>query len=197
VKPGFARQLAVAAMAGLAATFAAAATPFDVPQLMATLAAVERSTVAFEETRHFAVLKVPIVRRGTLKYVRPDRLEMDVVTPFPETTEIVGTRVRIETPDGRREWDLAGQPVALAWIEAIRASLAGDEATLTRLFRVSLTGSADAWQIRLEPVAPRVAAALNRIDVRGRQAQLSTIEIFDAHGDRIVIMLKTAGRGPQ
>jgi len=184
------------ALAILALTFgagAAAAPPeLDLTQLMGALAKVERSAAAFEETRHFAVLAVPMVRRGTLSYVRPDQLAMQVVTPFPETIEIVGSRIRVQSPDARREWDLAGQPVALAWIEAIRASLAGDAATLARLFRISLTGTIAAWEMRLEPIDARVAAALRQVVVRGSGVQLATIDIEDAQRDRIVIALKPA-----
>lgn len=163
---------------------------------MTMLARVDQSVVAFEETRHLALLTTPIVRRGTLHYVRPDRLEMRVVAPIQETTEIVGNRVRVESPDGTREWDLTRQPVALAWIAGIRASLAGDTVTLTRQFRVALTGSPAGWELHLEPSAASVAAALSRIDVRGREAQLISIEILDAQGDRINIVIAPAGRSP-
>lgn len=174
-----------------------ASAVLDLAQLMAALSRVERSTVAFEETRHFSVLAVPVVRRGTLSYVRPDQLIMQVVTPFPETIEVVGSQVLVQTPDSRREWNIAGQPVALAWIEAIRASLAGDEATLARLFRIALSGTFAAWEMQLVPADARVAAALRAVTVRGRDAQLLSIEIVDAQGDRIVIALKPAAKGAQ
>jgi hypothetical protein len=172
------------------ATAASAESPaFDLSQLMATLAAVDRSVVAFEETRHFAVLSTPIVRRGTLHYVRPDRLEMRVLTPRPEIIEVAGTHIRVESPEGRRQWDLTGEPVALAWIEGIRAALAGDGAALARRFRIALVGTAEAWDMRLEPIDARVATALASVDVKGRQAQLTSIEILDAQGDRVAIVL--------
>jgi len=168
---------------------------FDLTELMAMLAKVERSSVAFEEKRYLAVLATPIVRRGTLNYARPDHLEMHVVTPFPETIDVTGNRMRIEAPEQKtRELDLGSQPVALAWIEGIRASLAGDAAALARLFRVTMTGTPAVWQMALEPVEPRVAAALRRIDVTGRQSQLDTIEILDQQGDRVVIRLQPVVR---
>ena len=192
-----AARISAGCLSWMIAAVAVAAPPaFDLPQLMAMLARVDRSVVAFEETRHFAVLAAPVVRRGTLQYVRPDRLEMRVATPIPETVEIVGSRIRIASTDGRREWDLAGQPVALAWIEGIRASLAGDTESLTRRFRSGLSGTADAWAMRLEPIDARVAAALARVDVRGRRAQILSIEILDAQGDRIAIALTPSEGSP-
>jgi hypothetical protein len=192
-----AARISAGCLSWIISAVAVAASPaFDLPQLMAMLARVDRSVVAFEETRHFTVLATPVVRRGTLQYVRPDRLEMRVVTPIPETVEIVGSRIRIESTDGRREWDLAGQPVAFAWIEGIRASLAGDTESLKRRFRIELTGAADAWGMRLEPVDARVAAALARVDVQGRRAQILSIAILDAQGDRIDIALTPSERSP-
>lgn len=198
-----ARRRAVAMVAGLAAFASldrarpalAAAAPFDLPTLLAALARVERSTTTFEETRRFAVLSTPVVRRGTLTYVRPDRLVMDVVAPFPETTEIVGTKVRVKSSEGAREWDLAGQAAPLAWIEAIRASLAGDAAALARHFKATLAGSADAWTLALVPVEPAVAKALARVDVRGRGDRLTNVDIVDAQGDRVELVLGAPPRG--
>ena len=189
------RLAATVSVCAFASAVTVAAPEFDLAQLMAMLAQVDQSVVAFEETRHLAVLSKPIIRRGTLHYVRPDRLEMRVVSPIQETTEVVGNRVRVESPDGTREWDLTRQPVALAWIEGIRASLAGDAATLARQFRVTLKGSPADWELHLEPSAGSVAAALSRIDVRGREARLTSIEILDAQGDRISIVIAPNGKG--
>lgn len=193
------RNVRLAAMVlacAVASAVIAAPSVFDLAQLMDMLAQVERSEVAFEETRHLAVLTAPIVRRGTLLYIRPDRLEMHVVAPIQETIAIVGSRIRVESPDGTRQWDLARQPVALAWIEAIRASLAGDTASLTRAFRVQLTGAPASWQLHLEPTAASVAAALARVDVRGHEAQLTRIEIVDGQGDSIGIAIAPTGKSP-
>lgn len=195
--PMSAKRISTGCLSWIIAAAAVAASPaFDLPELMAMLARVDHSVVAFEETRHFAALAAPVVRRGTLQYVRPDRLEMDVITPIPETIEIVERRIRVESAEGRREWDLAGQPVALAWVEGIRASLAGDTESLTRRFRIELSGTANAWSMRLEPIDAQVAATLARVDLRGRREQILSIEILDVQGDRISIALTPSDRIP-
>jgi hypothetical protein len=169
--------------------FAIGALAFDLQSLMSTLAKVDRSRVEFEETRHLSVLAAPLVRRGTLDYVRPDRLEMHVIAPLPETIAIVGTRVRVTSSDAVREWDLAGRPAALAWVEAIRASLAGDAAALERTFSVELSGTDRDWRMTLTPRDARVGAALRRVVVTGRQASIANLEIVDAQGDRVTMSL--------
>ncbi len=168
----------------------AAQAPFDVARLMSMLSQVDRSSVAFEETRHFAALDAPLIRRGTLRFERPDRLEMDVVTPFPETIRIAGSRVAVESPDDRREWDLSAQPGALAWIEAIRASLAGDAPALARSFDASLMGTEAQWELKLVPRDGHVGATLRQITLRGRETQVVAIEIVDRRGDRVILALK-------
>jgi hypothetical protein len=186
------RRLLSLAAWSVSAAAAAAPSDFDVARLMAMLARVERSSVAFEETRHFAALSTPLIRRGTLRFERPDRLEMDVVSPFPETIRIVGLRMTVESPDGRREWDLSAQPGALAWVEAIRASLAGDSRALARWFDASLRGTEALWELDLRPRDERVG--MRQMTVRGREAQVVAIAIVDRRGDSVDIALKPLER---
>ena len=87
-------------------------------ELMTLMARVETSSVAFEETKQVAALTAPIVRRGTLRYVRPDHLEMRVKTPYFERMEIVGNTLTIESKRGIRQVDLAGAPGPAAWVAA-------------------------------------------------------------------------------
>jgi hypothetical protein len=178
------------------ASISSSAVVFALPELMEMLARVDRSSGVFEETRHLAVLDAPIVRRGTLQYTRPDKLEMRVVTPFPETIAITGDRIYVRSSEGDREWEVSAQPVVLAWIEAIRATLAGDGASLTRLFRIELTGDQNSWEMRLEPVDPRVSKALSWVYVRGKNAAITSVEVRDAQADRISIVIKPGERIP-
>jgi hypothetical protein len=83
-------------LAVLACAIAQSAFAFDVAELMAMMAKVERSTVVFEETKHVAALTTPLVRRGTLRYVRPDQLQMHVEEPYFERMSVTGERLTIE-----------------------------------------------------------------------------------------------------
>jgi hypothetical protein len=184
-----------AALAMLASISSPAAV-FGLPDLMAMLAEVDHSDGAFEETRHLKVLDAPIVRRGTLHYTRPDRLEMRVVTPVRETIAIAGNHIYVRSREGDREWEISAQPVVLAWIEAIRATLAGDGPSLTRLFRIEVNGEQNAWEMRLEPVDPRVSQSLSWVHVRGKKSAITSIEVRDAQADRISIVIKPGERFP-
>ncbi len=169
-----------------------AAHAFDLAELMALMGRVETSRVAFEETKHVSTLTAPIVRRGTLRYVRPDRLEMHVETPFFERMDIAGNMLTIETRRGIRQIDLAGEPGPAAWVAGIRATLAGDRPALARHFAYELRGQAARWTLTLLPLDPALSGVIQRIAIEGAQAQLTRIEVDERMGDRTVLIVQPA-----
>ena len=159
---------------------------------MGLLSRIDKSSVNFEETKYLAALTAPLVRRGTMRYVRPDRLEMQVDKPYFERLEIVGDRLTIENRDGNRQIDLASQPLAGVLVEGLRAVLAGDLAGLARHYRYRFEGEIGAWKLELEPLDKDAAAAVRRIDIDGSKAQLSRISIEEPQGDRTDLRLVDA-----
>jgi Outer membrane lipoprotein carrier protein LolA-like len=182
-------RLAVAALLVLLFALPARSHAFDMIELMALMARVETSGVAFEETKQVAALTAPLVRRGTLRYVRPDRLEMRVETPYFERMEIVGNMLTIETKRGVRQIDLGQEPGAAAWVASIRATLAGDRTTLARHFAFQLSGEAARWSLTLLPLEPALAGVMERVVIDGAQAQLTRIEVDERMGDRTVLVV--------
>ena len=179
----------------LLTTISGAARAFEIGELMTLLGQVEQSTVAFEETKHLAALTAPLVRRGTLRFERPDRMEMQVKSPFYERLAIAGNTLTIENKRGTRQVDLAGQPGAAAWVASIRATLAGDRATLARHFAIQLNGSAARWTLMLDPLDASLASVIRRITIDGAQARLSRIEVDERLGDRTVLLVQAEGDG--
>ena len=159
-------------------------------ELMALMQRVESSGVAFVETRYVSTLTAPLVRRGTLRYVRPDRLEMRVEAPFFERVDIVGDLLTIETRRGVRHVDLAGEPGPTAWVASIRATLAGDRSTLARYFAFQLSGQGARWTLTLKPLDPALAGVIERVTIDGVQAQLTRIEVDERMGDRTVLLVQ-------
>ncbi len=183
------RLLALAALFLIPYRLSIGAAPLDVTELMGLLSLIDKSSVNFEETKHLAALTAPLVRRGTMRYVRPDRLEMQVDKPYFERLEIVGDRLTIENRDGKRQIDLASQPLAGVLVEGLRAVLAGDLPGLARRYRYRFEGEIGAWKLELEPLDKGAAAAVRRIDIEGSKAQLSRIAIEEIQGDRTVFAL--------
>ena len=167
-----------------------AAGAFDMAELMALMARVEQSRVGFEETKQVAALTAPIVRRGTLRYVRPDRLEMRVESPYFERMDVAGNMLTIESKRGTRQVDLAAAPAVAAWIAAIRATLAGDRPTLARHFAFDLRGEAARWTLVLLPIDPALSSVIARIAIDGTQAEVLRIEVDERMGDSTVLVVQ-------
>ena len=185
----FAQALLLALALG---TLPAVAGAFDMAELMALMGRVEQSRVAFEETKQVAALTAPIVRRGTLRYVRPDQLEMRVETPYFERMDIAGNVLTIETKRGTRQVDLAAAPALAAWVAAIRATLAGDRPTLARHFSFDLRGQAARWTLALLPNDPVLSGVIARIVIDGAQSQVLRIEVDERMGDSTVLVVQPA-----
>jgi len=160
----------------------------DAADVLAGLARVEHSEVSFEETRHVAALAAPLVRRGRLIYTRPAELEMVVEAPVQERVRIVGGVMTIEARNGTRQLRLADLPPVAAWIEGMRAALAGDAAALARYFVVHASGDAVSWQLVLIPRTAELATVVSRVVIAGAASRIGRIEVFEASGDRSVMV---------
>ncbi len=189
------RLLALAAVFLLPHGMSIGTNPLDPAELMGLFSLIDKSSVNFEETKHLAALTAPLVRRGTMRYVRPERLEMQVDKPYFERLEIVGDRLTIENRDGKRQIDLASQPLAGVLVEGLRAVLAGDLSGVARRYRYRFEGEIGAWKLELEPLDKAAAAAVRRIDIEGSKGQLSRIAIEEIQGDRTTFVLSAAS-GP-
>ncbi len=181
----------LAALGLLAACRLAPAAPFGAAELMQALAAVPAAEARFTEVRQMEVLRAPLELRGTLRYERPDRLERRVTSPYQEVTRIEGDRVSVDNParGAPRIYSLASLPAALALVEGLRATLAGDLATLERHYRVSLEGRPEAWTLKLAPRALALSGPVAEIRLSGSAARLERMEIDDRSGDRTIMTL--------
>ena len=166
------RALDCAAALAIALAMAGPALALEPADVLAGLARVERSDATFEETRHIAALTAPVIRRGTLRYVRPAELEMIVQTPVPERVRVAGATLTIEGRNGVREVRLADMPAIAGWVESVRATLAGDAPALARHFTVRASGDISRWQLDLTPLSTELAAFVTRVTISGTNAQI-------------------------
>ena len=167
------------------------AADFELPALMELLAAVQSSKDSFSETKHSAVLSTPLLLKGTLSYARPDRLEKNVLAPYEERTLVAGSSVTMENRalQQTRTFSLASSSPLSAFVESMRATLAGDRAALERHYRVQLEGKAEAWTMTLVPREKKLASLVKRIQIAGARERLKRIEVEEASGDRSVMLI--------
>ena len=100
-----------------------------------------------------------------------------VEVPFAEDILVENNRV-VVTRDGKtRKLSLNRSRALKTILGAIEAVLAGDQARLEESFRCDLTGSIDAWSLRMTPLAKSVARRLTAIDVTGNEQAVTSIRI--------------------
>lgn len=146
--------------------------------VMAALAAIRDSRATFVEEKDLPELDRPLAARGTLAWRAPDRLEKRTTEPFEERLLVEGERMLLERPDRgvRQEVMLDTAPEVRPLVEAIRATHAGDAATLRAHFRVEFSGDLARWRMVLTPLSTRVLAAVQRITIEGEGGAVLTME---------------------
>lgn len=184
--------VAAASLLGLPGTAAAGA--LDLPQLMARFGAIKTARAQFTEQRYLHMLKGPMEDSGTLAYTAPDRLEKDTLHPTQQRMIVAGGTLTIEQLGKTQQLNLADYPQIGGFIDGIRATLAGDLTTLQRIYRTDLTGTMDAWVLRLQPRDPSMQAIVQSISISGSDTRIAHIETVEHDGDHIDMTITEAER---
>ncbi len=163
---------------------------WPVEALMARLRAVPSARATFDEVKEIAALNVPLHTSGRLIYVAPDRLEKQTLAPRPALMAVDGDHLRVELPDQQpRLLNLGDYPELGGLVAGIRATLAGDLATLLRFYNVRLDGTPDGWSLTLDPLAARMRALVRQVRLIGAGAAITRVETYEASGDRSVMTI--------
>jgi outer membrane lipoprotein-sorting protein len=178
----------------LAAT-AAAGADWDAAQLFDRLAKERPAHARFHERKYLALLSEPVDSSGELVFTPPDRLEKRTLSPKPEAVIVDGTRVTLERGGRKQTLELNEHPAIGVLIESVRATLTGNLPALTREYLVKLDGDAARWRLVLRPLDASLTRFVERIEIGGAEAQVRTVETFQADGDRSVMTITpTSGR---
>jgi hypothetical protein len=163
---------------------------------MQSLRQVKASTAFFSERKELRMLNEPLMSSGTLNYLAPDRLQKSTLLPKPERLTIAGGKLTIEGGDGgeNRTVALADFPEIGAFVESIRATLAGDLPALDRYYAISLQGDAGDWQMTLEPKEKRLRDLVKSIRIAGRDAAIRSIVSEQGDGDRSEMSIVETGK---
>ena len=184
------RMLAIVALVAAANPALAAGEGWDLERLMNLLARERSGQAAFTERKHLAILDQPVVSSGELRYRAPDRLEKLTLEPRRESLVLEGDTLTVERGERRHVLQLSDYPQVAAFIDSIRATLAGDRAALERAYALHLSGTPERWSLTLLPRDPAMAEVVLRIDIRGSRAALTGIGILQADGDRSVMDIR-------
>lgn len=164
--------------------------PLDLPGLMELLGKVPSRMDRFIETKTLAMLTEPLVLRGTLAYVRPDRVEKHVASPYAEDLVVHGDQLTLSTANGTKRMAVDSHPLIRSFIEAIRASLAGEVSVLRRLYHIKLQGTRQNWLLTLRPLDAQAAEYLSSITLTGHGDRMTEVDIRETGGDRSVMQIQ-------
>jgi outer membrane lipoprotein-sorting protein len=180
------------------ATACFAAQPaFTVAQLMSLLAQRRQGEVKFTETDYLQVLDQPVKSSGVLVYEAPDHLEKRTLQPRKESMVLQGDQLTVQRGHRTYRMQVSAYPQAAPYVDAIRDTLAGNEAGLEKVFKVGFTGTREAWKLQLVPLDEGAARKVRRVEIDGGEDVIHSVEILQADGDRSVMRLAapTSGAG--
>src|SRR5262245_19986941 len=174
--------------APLASAQAAAAQPSGrtLDQLMSMLAQKKSGRAAFVERKHLSITAQPVESSGELVFIAPDHLEKVTTNPKPERVVVDGDTLSVERDRRTYTLALARNPELAAFIESIRATMAGDRNALEHVYQVALASRGDDWTLTLTPRDSRTSKAIRTITLEGMRDELRTVTIQQAGGDHSV-----------
>ncbi|WP_179401266.1 LolA-related protein [Burkholderia guangdongensis] len=183
---------ALTAPAHAADASAANAAGWTLDRLMATLAQNKSGRATFTETKYLSIATRPLESSGELVFVAPDHLEKHTLSPKPENLVVDGDMLTIERNDRKYTLALARYPELGAFIDSIRATLAGNRYALEHVYKVALAGRGDDWTLTLTPLDARMQKIVTTITLDGTRDELRSVTIRQADGDHSLMRLHPA-----
>jgi hypothetical protein len=171
---------------------ARAQVPFDVEQLMHTLAQVKSGDASFVEKRTVAMLDRPLESSGRLSFEAPDTFVRETLKPRRERLAVVGNELTMSVGGRTRTVPLDSVPEAAVIMEAIRGTLTGNRDAVERHFSATVSGDAQRWSLELVPRAARLRESVRSVRISGLQSVLREVVVAIAGGDRSVMTIDPA-----
>jgi outer membrane lipoprotein-sorting protein len=183
-------QLLCAVVALAAGTAAANEAPAELKRVMAGMSGIRHFSGRFVERKSLGLLQGYLETSGQLRYEAPDLLERRTQKPAPDTFQLQGDLVSGVQRNGETySITLSQHPEIAALVEGIRATLAGDLATLEQHYHVDFDGAVSHWTLRLIPRVDAVRTRVSEILVTGEDAVLKKVEVRQAQGDHSEMMI--------
>ena len=157
--------------------------------LLEDIATSNAGVARFAERKFIAALDAPVDSTGELVFIKPARLEKRTLKPRSETLILDGDDMIVDRNGSRRTFSLKQLPQAVAMVESLRATLAGDRQTLERVFSSKLDGTSAQWNLLLVPKTAQMGDVLKQVRISGERGQLNLIELEQTNGDRSVMRI--------
>ncbi|MET1081224.1 MAG: outer membrane lipoprotein carrier protein LolA [Pseudomonas sp.] len=159
---------------------------FDLPALSAQLGQAKVVRGEFTQEKFLRALPQPLTSHGRFVMAQQQGLLWLLQRPLQQDYRIDARGIARRTDGG---WQAVAQQGASAQQNRLfLAVLQGDSSGLQRDFELSLSGSAQAWQLRLVPRSSLLKQIFNAIQIQGG-ALVQRIELLETQGDRSVLTL--------
>jgi hypothetical protein len=168
----------------------ARAQAFDLKALMQRMAQRKAGEARFSEERTVKGIDGPLLSSGTLSFTAPDRFARHTLHPTKESMEVQGRTLLLKRGSRTRQMEMDMVPEVGALLDAMRATLTGDAVLLQKHFGAELSGNDAKWVLRLKPRDERLARQVQQIELVGQAADLRSIELQLAGGDRSLMLLE-------
>lgn len=166
-----------------------AAADESLDRLMQSLAARPQGHAVFSERQFLALLKKPVDSSGDLYFRAPDHLEKITHTPVAESLIVDGGTLTVVRGTAHRSLALGAYPQIGAFIDSIRATLAGDRQALEKAYTLTFGSDGQHWSLSLAPRDSRLAGVIREIRISGAGDAVERVETLRADGDRSVMMI--------
>ena len=140
----------------------------------------------FREEKTISLLALPLVSEGTLHFAPPARLVRHTLGPDRTTLLINGDTLSFGDESDQERIDLEANPAVRDHVVSFLRLLEGDREALDRLWRMELTGRADAWQVTLHPISESIRRTIHRMFFEGRGSRIDRMTIVETTGDESV-----------
>lgn len=173
----------VAAIVAVALSTSPRLADADAPSLdglLASFAELPGLTVEFREEKRLAMLAVPVVSTGVIRY-RPGVLYREVEGGM--VARVDGDSLVTRSGDDRQVISLRDNPVVAAFVGSIRDVLTGQRSRLESNYSLSYETSGDAWTLTLTPRNRALSEFLSEMVLSGQGPALSTMVIREQSGD--------------
>ncbi|MGP0171800.1 outer membrane lipoprotein carrier protein LolA [Pseudomonas sp. NCHU5208] len=165
------------------------AQAFDLNQLSAQLGQPEVVRGQFIQEKHLRALPQPLVSRGRFVLAKNHGLLWLLEHPLQQDYRIAKQGIARRSEQG---WQLVAQQSASARQNRLfLAVLKGDTSGLRQDFDLSLSGSAEAWQLDLAPRSVLLKQIFKGIHINGG-ALVQRIELQETQGDSTVLRLENS-----
>lgn len=154
------------------------------PGLLERFAAVRQVRAHFVEEKTIALLAVPLVTEGSVRFVAPDLLLREQVSPRKAAMLLDGDAVAFRDGTSERRASLSAWQAAEGLISGYLDVLRGDASGLATHYEHRFTCEQNRWQLRLTPKTAGLKKLLRSMLLTGVGVRLMTVDMVDAHGDR-------------